>query len=81
MILESCQKYVPLVQGLDEVLQNTSHNAYHVTCNDKFTPRTVIASSSDRSIARRHAPPNVSKRLRMHLMGLQFYFALLMHLM
>jgi hypothetical protein len=41
-------------------VKNTSHNAYHVTCNDKFTPCTVIASSSDRSIARRHAPPNVS---------------------
>ena len=41
-------------------VKNTSLNAYHVTCNDKFTPCTVIASSSDRSIARRHAPPNVS---------------------
>jgi hypothetical protein len=41
-------------------VKSTSHNAYHVTCNDNFTPHTVIASSSDRSRARCHAPHTVS---------------------
>jgi hypothetical protein len=41
-------------------VNNTSLNAYHVTCNDKFTPHIAIASSSDRSRSRRHAPRNVS---------------------
>jgi hypothetical protein len=39
-------------------VKNASHNAYHVTCNDIFTPRTMISSSSDcnRSRTRRHVP-------------------------
>jgi hypothetical protein len=41
-------------------VKNASHNAYHITCNDNFTPRTVIASSSDRSRTRRHSPHVVS---------------------
>jgi hypothetical protein len=39
-------------------VKNASHNAYHVTCNDNFTPCNMIASSSDfnGSRTRRHAP-------------------------
>jgi hypothetical protein len=39
-------------------VKNASHNAYHVTCNDSFTPRTMFASSSDfnASHAVSHAP-------------------------
>jgi hypothetical protein len=42
--------------------KNVSHNAYHVTCNDSFTPHTMIASSSDfnKSRTRRHAPHALS---------------------
>jgi hypothetical protein len=45
-------------------VKSTSHNAYHVICNDNFTPRTVIASSSDRSRTRCHASHVVSHALK-----------------
>jgi hypothetical protein len=41
-------------------VKNASHNAYHITCNDNFTPHIVIASSSDRGRTRCHAPHVVS---------------------
>jgi hypothetical protein len=41
-------------------VRSTSHNAYQVACNDGFTPRTMFASSSDKSITWRHAPHIVS---------------------
>jgi hypothetical protein len=41
-------------------VKSTSHNSYHVTCNDNFTPRTMIASYSNRSKTRCHAPHVVS---------------------
>jgi hypothetical protein len=43
-------------------VKSSSHNAYHVTCNGSFTPRTMTASSSDcnRSRTRRHASHVVS---------------------
>jgi hypothetical protein len=43
-------------------VKNASHNAYHVTCSDNFTPRTMITSSSNfnRSRTRRHSPHVVS---------------------
>jgi hypothetical protein len=38
-------------------VKSTPHNAYHINCNDSFTPRTMFTSSSgfDRSRTRRHA--------------------------
>jgi hypothetical protein len=42
-------------------IKSTSHNACHVTCNDNFTPRTMIASSSDRSRTRCHAISHTPK--------------------
>jgi hypothetical protein len=43
-------------------VKNASHNAYHDTCNDSFTPRTIFASSNDsnKSRNRRHASHVVS---------------------
>jgi hypothetical protein len=43
-------------------VKNASHNAYHDTCNDSFTPHTMFASSSDsnRSRTRCHASHVVS---------------------
>jgi hypothetical protein len=42
--------------------KNASHNAYHVTFNDSFSPCTMIASSSyfNRSRTRHHDPHVVS---------------------
>jgi hypothetical protein len=43
-------------------VKNASHNAYLVTCNDNFIPRTMIASSSDFSGSRtRRLAPHVPK--------------------
>jgi hypothetical protein len=76
-------------------VKNISHNAHHDTCNDSFafskcydgvfTPRTMIASSSDssRSRTRRHIfmLSLMCLRIEMHLMDLLFYYVLLMHTM
>jgi hypothetical protein len=59
-------------------IKSTSHNAYHVTCNDNFTSRTVIASSSDKSRTRCHVFL-IRLRIGMHLTDPPFYFTLLMH--
>jgi environmental stress-induced protein Ves len=43
-------------------VKNASYNAYRATCNDSFTPRTMLASSSDFNVirTRRHASHVVS---------------------
>jgi hypothetical protein len=33
-------------------VKNVSHNAYHDTCNNSFTPRTMFASYSDSNMSR-----------------------------
>jgi hypothetical protein len=64
-------------------VKNASHNSYHDTCNDSFTPCTMFASSSDsnRSRTRRHDPHVVSHvpKDRNASHGPSFYFTLLLH--
>jgi hypothetical protein len=68
---------------LYSLVKNASHNAYHVICNDSFTPCTMIASSSDLMGVELGTMLLMLflmlLRTRMHLMDLQFYLSLLMH--